>query len=155
MNEARSLSYGWCDIHFASIIETRIVQNFSLSLITSIDSETELATSKIGSRIIQRRSECRFFGKGIIIPCGLLADLNNELKLFHGFDEAWFFDSEPVAPRPNDVSLVAPLNLKEDPLPPVVTHWMHHSHCRLGVGDGIGMNYVTSDGELASQFESL
>jgi hypothetical protein len=155
MNESRSLSYGWCDSHVASIVETKIAQNLSLSLVTSIDSETDLAASKIGGRIIQRYSKCRFLGEGIIIPCPLLANLNREMKIFHGFDEVWFFDAEPVAPKPKDVWLVSPLNLKEDPLPLTVVQWMRNSHCRLGVADGIGMNYVTTDSKLASQLKSI
>jgi hypothetical protein len=62
MNESNSLSYGWCDIHVASIIETEVLRNLAWSLVTSIDSGTDLAASKIGSRIVQRHSECRFFG---------------------------------------------------------------------------------------------
>jgi hypothetical protein len=154
-NASAALSYGWCNIHLSSIIETKILQNLSLSLVTSIDSETELAASKIGHRITARHPECRFLGKGIIIPCRLLPDLNNDMKIFHGFDEVWFFDSEPTVPKPNDVWLVSPLNLKENPLPLPVAHWMHNSDCRLGLGDGIGMNYVTPDGNLANQLEGI
>jgi hypothetical protein len=34
-------------------------------------------------------------------------------------------------------------------------HWMQSSRCGLGIGDGIGLNYVTPDEKLAKQFEKF
>jgi hypothetical protein len=155
VKEAKSFSAGWIRAGVASIIDMQILKQFSLSLVTSIDSETELVASTIGREIVECYSECRFFGAGIMIPGNLLTGVNNEMKLFHGFDEVWFFDAPPASPKPNDVWLVAPLNLSEERLPLPVAHWMQSSHCRLGIGDGIGLNYVTPDEKLAKHIESF
>ena len=154
MKKVKALSTGWIRTRVASIIDMPILMRFSLSLITSLDSETELAGSKIGREIVERHSECRFFGAGIMVPCSLLKGANKEMNLFNGFDELWFFDTPPASPKPRDVSLVAPLNLSEEPLPLAVNHWMQSSHCGLGIGDGLGLNYVTPDERLAKHFEN-
>jgi hypothetical protein len=156
IKEEKPFSAGWIGSSVALIIiDVQILKQFSLSLITSLDSETELAASKIGREIVNRYSECRFLGSGIVVPSNLLAGVNNEMKLFHGFDEVWFFDTLPAPSKPHDVSLVAPLNLSKELLPLPVIHWMQSSNCGLGIGDGIGLNYVTADEKIAKQFEKF
>jgi len=70
-------------------------------------------------------------------------------NLFTGFDELWVPAQMPVTDPPDDANLVAPRALDVE-VPPAVLAWLTLSGCRLGVGDGEGMNYVVRDSDLGS-----
>jgi hypothetical protein len=81
-------------------------------------------------------------------------DLDKALGLFFGFDEIWFFDIEPPEEMPEGVWLVGPYNIDSEELPPMLEQWMGRSSCRLGLGDGVGLNYATNDREIASVIDN-
>jgi len=57
-------------------------------------------------------------------------------------------------PKPKDVWLVAPLNLNFNELTSAISSWMQDAACKLGLGDGIGVNYVAADEKIAKDVES-
>jgi hypothetical protein len=85
----------------------------------------------------------------------MLADPVVSRHLFTGFDEVWCFREEPTLAKPDAVSIVAPLNLSTDAVPGDVADWMKSAGCALGLGDGIGMNYVCRDEQTALLLQAL
>lgn len=74
-------------------------------------------------------------------------DLLDDSNLFTGFDELWFPTRLSLPLPPDEAFLVAPRALDAE-CPPAVLAWLEVSTCRLGVGDGQGMNYAVRDLEL-------
>jgi hypothetical protein len=56
--------------------------------------------------------------------------------------------------KPDDLWIVAPLKILDE-FPAGLDSWMTNSGCVLGLGDGIGLNYVTTSIEIASAIENL
>jgi hypothetical protein len=53
-----------------------------------------------------------------------------------------------MGPKPEGVRIVAPCDLSEE-VPTEVADWMWRSGCIAGLGDGVGLNYVTVDERVA------
>jgi len=80
--------------------------------------------------------------------------LLEEDRLFTGFDELWIPARLPVAEPPDDAYLVAPRMLDVES-PGSILQWLRVSGCRLGIGDGGGMNYAVADSALGRDFGLL
>ena len=85
----------------------------------------------------------------LVISGSSTVDLLGDQNLFTGFDELWVPAQMPVIDPPDDANLVAPRALDVE-VPPAVLAWLTLSGCRLGVGDGDGMNYVVRDSDFGS-----
>jgi hypothetical protein len=155
MRKINHLTVGWLEGSLKLLLEKDIplFGRFPIALLTSVDSTTALSSSALGRVIIERHPRCKFLGDGIIIPDNFILDIAKTFDLFHGFDEAWFFEAEPSSPKPKESWLVAPLNLNCNELAPMTSSWMQVTACKLGLGDGIGLNYVTTDEEIAKDVE--
>ena len=155
MKRVDDLKVGWLDTRIGTLVESRgaVFAQYAYALITSVDSATELRQLPTGRAIIERRPACRFLGGGLVIPAGALAAVGREFNLFNGFDEVWWFSDEPKVPKPNEVFLVAPLDLREDGVVEELRDWMRASGCELGLGDGVGLNYVAFDESVALALE--
>jgi hypothetical protein len=156
MRKINHLTVGWLEGSLKLLVNKEVASlgRLPIALLTSVDSTTILSSSAIGQMIIERHPQCRFLGDGIIIPDGLLVDIAKSLNLFHGFDEAWFFETEPSLPKPKEVWLVAPLNLNFNKLTSAFSSWMQDAACKLGMGDGMGLNYVAVDEKIAEDIET-
>jgi hypothetical protein len=155
MRSIDDLYVGWLETSIGVLVreDPLLLALFPFVLITSVDSTTELADSRIGQAIVRRNHDCAFIGQGLLVPSVKLPALDAELGLFHGFDEVWALDDRPAVAKPSGSSIVGPLNLNEDDPSGDVAEWMNATGCRLGLGDGFGLNYVTSDAGLAEQIE--
>jgi hypothetical protein len=155
MRKINHLTVGWLEGSLKLLLEkgAALFGRLPVALLTSVDSMRALSSSAIGQLIIERHPRCKFLGDGIIIPDNSILDIARSFNLFHGFDEAWFFETEPSSPRPKESSLVAPLNLNCNELAPTISSWMQAAACKLGLGDGIGLNYVAADEEIAKHVE--
>jgi hypothetical protein len=138
---ARQLLVGW-------LVEAGLLARFEYVLVTSLDSDTQLSESGFGKDIASFDARCCLLGSGVLIPGSVIREANAALDLFVWFDEVWCYDSRPKIAKPDNVTIGAPLNLSEEPIPDGVHDWMLDSDCRLGVGDGIGLNFVTPDSQL-------
>lgn len=156
MRKINHLTVGWLEGSLKLLVykDVALFGRLPIALLTSVDSTTKLSSSAIGQMIIEHYPQCKFLGDGIIIPDGSIVDIAKSLNLFHGFDEVWFFDAEPSLPKPKEVSLVAPLNLNSNVLTSALSYWMQETACKLGLGDGIGLNYVTFDEKIAKDIET-
>jgi hypothetical protein len=134
MRKLRDLTVGWIDADIREVVETGLLSQFSSVLLTSIDSTTDLPNG-IGKRVAELDPGCAFLGKGVI--------------------ELWCFERIPSSPVPNDLSLVAPFNMESDLVPSRLISWMAETDCKLGLGDGIGLNYATRVDALVTTLERL
>jgi len=144
MKRINDLIMGWVDTSIGRLLHDSpaFPQQFAFAVITSIDSTTDLTGMAALRDIVRRNSQCQFLGGSLVVPANLAGEV---AQLFTGFDEIWWFDQAPKAPKPPEASLVAPLNLSTEQLPAWISLWMKESACRLGLGDGIGLNFVTPD----------
>ena len=150
MKNSDGFNAGWIDTSIGALLQnSRLIHQFEAVLVTSIDSSRDLSQMRVTREILQHYPECQLLGAGLVVPSDRFEDFSTTFKLFTGFDEVWWFDAKPLLAKPDELSLVAPLNLATDEIPSEVTHWMHESKCRLGLGDGIGLNFVTSDEGIA------
>jgi hypothetical protein len=155
VRETDGITIGWVNSSISEVIREGLMSRFQWALVMSIDSERMLAESRIANRIKTVDPSCSFLGDGVVVSCDKLLHLVHELDLFTGFDEIWCFDVTPREPRPRGLGLTAPLNVEEDGVPTQLGSWMRTSECRLGLGDGIGLNFVTPDPEIAVKFARL
>jgi len=96
-----------------------------------------------------------FLGKGLVIPAVDFAKVADRFGLFTGFDEVWCFSETPKVMKPADFWIVSPSNIDQEDVPPALIPWMEQSGCRLGLGDGIGLNYATPDKNTAILLEEF
>jgi hypothetical protein len=85
----------------------------------------------------------------LVISGAATFSLLDDSDLFAGFDELWIPSQLPVANPPDEAFLVAPRELDGE-APVGVLSWVSRLRCRLGVGDGEGLNYVADDLGLAA-----
>lgn len=118
-------------------------------LISSIDSSRQVSTMNWVSDRLRVNPAWALSISPLVISGAASVSLLDEAHLFTGFDELWVPAAVPTPDPPNEAFLVAPRNLETE-IPHAVLEWMRISRCRLGVGDGDGMNYVVNDRELGS-----
>lgn len=157
MKSVNGLIAGWIDRSIGDLVRDKpdILTRFAYAMLTSVDSSTDLGELPTTARVIERYTSCRLIGRGILVPADVLRDLAGEFNLFNGFDEIWMFEHEPTLAKPDEVNLVAPLDLRVEDLPTSVDEWVRTSHCGLGLGDGIGTNFVTPISAIGSYLDSL
>jgi hypothetical protein len=157
MRRLQNLIVGWGNTNIRSAVETGMLARFSYVLITSIDSATDLSVPSMKSGIAHIDPQCWFLGRGVVVQGQSMVKLAEDRNLFTGFDELWCFDRRPSTPKPDDLWIVAPTNIETD-LDRValrLVSWMAEADCKLGLGDGIGLNYATTLEELANKLEQL
>jgi hypothetical protein len=134
------------DLFIADLVAERpqFIESFSFALITSLDSSPPTSLTNVGRALVEHVDEFREVGSGILLSGRQTVLLARKYLLFTHFDEVWLFDEAPIEPKPERTSIVAPYDLSEE-VPPEVADWMWRSGCVVGLGDGVGLNYVTVD----------
>jgi hypothetical protein len=132
---------GWLAANMSKIRELPFV------LVSSIDSERQVSTMPWVEARRRASPTWAHSLSPLVISGASTIDLLADAKLFTGFDELWIPAELPIAQPPEDAHLVSPREL--DAESPTVFRWLSASQCRLGVGDGYGLNYVRSDPALA------
>jgi hypothetical protein len=157
MRKVDNLIVGWLPTSIGALLEDewRVLANFKFVLITSVDSGIDIAEIMMVKLIAGQFRECEPLGRGLLIPGRRIKEIYDATHIFTGFDEMWCFDEKPDMGKPADLWIVAPLNLDQDDLPPSLARWMAESECRLGLGDGIGLNYATPNEVTARLLEGL
>jgi hypothetical protein len=151
MRVIENLLAGWIDTGIRRVIDAGLIARFKFILITSIDSSDDILQMAENTHAFGQN--WRPLGKGIIVPGREIDVLAKNMSFFTGFDELWGFEKMPVVALPDDTTLVAPVDIRTDPVPLGLVPWMNKTDCKLGLGDGVGANYVASDRELAVQLE--
>lgn len=157
MKRIDGLSVGWLDASIGALAhnDATPLSRFAFLLITSIDSNPNLQGIPAAQQIVEIYPDCAFLDAGLIVPGAVLKGISERFSLFTGFDEAWCFDEEPEVGKPVDLTIVSPLNLGEDDPPQGLAAWMDTSRCKLGLGDGIGLNFATPNEEIARTLQQL
>jgi hypothetical protein len=132
----------------------RIITDFQYVLVTSLDSMRDMRKSanEVGTLSANCSGETGIVGQSLVVPAGLLLELMEKHSWFTGSDEVWCFVEKPSATAPDGFTIVGPAVVREY-MPDRLREWMVMSRCVLGLGDGIGMNYVTTSREIALQLE--
>jgi len=119
-----------------------VLSQFPYSIISSIDSNRNPIDLITDKEIAKTISNFKDISKQLSILTKDLKKLLQEFDLFNGFDEIWFFSEIPKNPIPQAFWITGPREIQTD-FPTGLLEWMEINHCGLGLGDGIGMNYVT------------
>jgi hypothetical protein len=135
---------GWMDssIHqFLTDIEAP-PSSMKYALVTCLDSSDEVASMLQTSEALKPlKQQAVTKGTAVLVPTSKLLKAEQSQRIFHGFDEVWFFPSRDVAPKPGPICITGPANLTAEPPQEIVT-WMESNRCSLGLGDGTGLNFV-------------
>jgi len=87
-----------------------------------------------------------------------------DLAFFWGFDELWMFSMEPAEDVPGDLWVRSAEFLKPEHQATRVaaeqwgtdvTNWMLRSGAVLGLADGISLDYVTTNEQVANEIDRL
>lgn len=96
---------------------TALLRRFGYILVTSVDSSRDLSQLHKAQAIVQRQVGAQFLGHGLLVPSSRVSEATGGFGRFTGFDEVWCFHEAPSLIKPDDVSLVAPLNVATDKIP--------------------------------------
>jgi hypothetical protein len=113
-----------------------------------VDSSPDVASIAKFHGIVERETSCSVLGNGLLIGDARVVDVSRSYNLFNGFDEIWLYEDRPTIVKPQSFSIVSPLDLNTDPLPQGLLEWFTTSACVLGLGDGCGMNYITTQKQI-------
>jgi hypothetical protein len=140
------------DSFIADLISERpeFVESFPFVLIASLDSSPPTSLTNVQQALKEHVDEFREVGSGVLLSGQQLVMLARKCLLLTHFDEVWLFREAPMVPKPEGVRIVAPYDISEE-VPPEGADWMWRSGCRVGLGDGEGLNYVTVDEGVARQ----
>lgn len=121
------------------------------ALITRIDSSRFASVAEVRRFFPRDIHGGRIEEYGLILTIPALLELSKAPQYFTGFDEIWFWRHEDAAIEPPAVRITS-----ERPFGPATWHfdveaelavlrdWMAASQCVLALGDGCGLNYLTS-----------
>jgi hypothetical protein len=123
------------------------------SLVTSLDSLRDLRDIPKREAFKSIADEVVVVGHAVLVKTAGLIRVAKEGTLT-GFDEVWFLGQPPASAPPVEAHLVAPRNAATDDLTAVLV-WMKAEACGLGLGDGIGLNYVAISQAIASELERV
>lgn len=132
--------------------DPKLLSAFRFILVTCIDSNREPGSMHDVSR---RFPQCELMFGSILVPGRLIRNVRAAFNFFTGFDEIWCFTTRPDATKPRDASIVAPFDIVSDEAETELVRWFRESKCQLGLGDGVGLNYITSDRALGADLERV
>lgn len=142
--------YGWLQDSIWDLIQSHwdVFDELPYSLVTCIDSSEDVKSTTTARKIFEFEASCSFMGRSLLVGDGRIVDVAKRYNLFSHFDEIWLYREHPVVDKPTGVSIVSPLELSTDAPSRDLLEWFDTSGCVLGLGDGIGMNYVTTSKEI-------
>jgi hypothetical protein len=121
---------------------------FSWALVTSIDSSTDLRQWKAFGKVVQQPE---YVGTALLVSPSNVVELA-KAGSFSGFDEVWFLRGRPTESPPQGTFLVGPCDVTTDDVSGAIA-WMKAQGCGLGLGDGIGLNFIAEAESVATEIE--
>lgn len=157
MRSVNGLFFGWLKASIHEIIDANELDlcEFSCVMITFVDSVRDLRQLAKAQHIVREYPSCEFVGSALSVPGSVVSNVSHEHRLFTGFDELWCFDSVPILAKPEDVVITGPQDLATEGLNEGLESWMKQSECILGIGDGIGLNYITPHDTIAEHLAAI
>jgi hypothetical protein len=125
------------------------------ALVTVVDSSSDVrGIASLAPPLEEMATSYRYVEQALAIPVTVLLRLTHDYDFFQGFDEVWLCDDVPSIVKPTELRLTSDVRLGSEP-PPGAAEWMQLCGCVAGLGDGIGLNYVTTDEWFASRWQDL
>lgn len=154
MNKIDNIWVGWIEASISLLVKdfAELIGRFKYVLITSVDSSRDLQNLRTVKQIVRQFKDCRFLDGGLVVSEKAFFEIVKAYNLFNGFDEIWLFAYSPSIKLPSDVWITGPLDITKE-APKGLVEWMISSGCLLGLGDGIGLNFATSDKTIARLLE--
>lgn len=143
---------GWMEDRICDLAKTNwpIFRTLPWCLLTCIDSSHEVRSRIQAGRIAGWEGDCSFLGEALVVGEGKILELARAYKCFNGFDEIWLYENRPTMEKPKGISLIPPpIDLTAVAPSRELLEWVEASGCVLGLGDGIGMNYITPSKDIA------
>ncbi len=148
---------GWLNLsvsHFLNDFPSTY-ERMQYSLITCVDSNKNPASLLEQSPELELlRPGARSLGQGLLVPTKKILAAHHHNKMFFGFDEIWFFPSEPLQPKPDTAWLVGPARVEDRTLN-ALGSWMTANSCTLALGGGTGLNFVLKARGLVKYFVGI
>jgi hypothetical protein len=119
------------------------------ALITTLDSLDDLSGWRVPP-ILRDRIEP--VGTALRLRTAVVVEAI-DAGVFSGFDEIWLAQTPPIVAPPEGVFLVSPYDIDVDGMKPTIVEWMKSGTCDVGLGDGIGLNFVSAFESLAQRIE--
>jgi hypothetical protein len=157
--------YGWIDTQAQSDIEwiglryPHILLDRKYAYISCIDSTRDMTSLPLLLASLRRRNRNVETGsRGLWLDASTVLDLATaDRTVFNGFDEVWLFDAKAQVQLPEGMSITSECPITEYPDEAIaaVSRWMELSGCVLGIGDGAGLNYITTDKSIQLAFMEI
>ena len=153
MNQDSGLWFGNRSGSIADLVDAapELVTDSAFVLITSLDGLKDLQQDPL---LRSSGVPHEFLGGGALFESKDFSRLIAGKEMFHGFDELWCFRNRITVVKPEHAVLSGESDI-HDGLSGAVVDWMLSTHCVLGLGDGVGLNFVAADQELAQRIEDL
>lgn len=129
------------------------IDTYMFIYISSIDSTRNLFSLTTINNI-SNKYQLYKLGKGIILNINELETIANIYNIFNGFDEVWFLNTKPLIELPDELNIISSSDITET-IPNNIVSWMTKNNCQLGLGDGIGLNYITINKNIANMIEDI
>ncbi|EKD26011.1 MAG: hypothetical protein ACD_79C01405G0003 [uncultured bacterium] len=147
MNELRNLFVGNIQNSISKLIYKKqpVIQNYPYALITSIDSCYQINKLLFYPKLKELDLRlCNIISEQLLLLTNDLILIHERFNIFNGFDEIWFFSDLPKNPVPKTFTITGPTDV-ELLVHSNILEWMIANNCKLGIGDGIGLNYISID----------
>lgn len=166
-----NLWIGWYETEHGSEIENlvrfglSVISRFPYALITRIDSTNRLSLEMPSIFKILKQDhtlEIHPHGDSLLLPIASFIKLTTTFEFFKGFDEVWFLNSRPSDSLPQSIEFnpqkwAWEMNTGTDLSSTIskLEHWMLDSNAVLGVADGTGLGFATSDEAVSQAMNTL
>ncbi|UCD00240.1 MAG: hypothetical protein JSW66_10225 [Phycisphaerales bacterium] len=144
--------YGWVEDKICALAKAdwAVFRKLPWCLVTCIESSHKVKSKMQAGQVAAWEGVCSFLGDGLVVGEGKILELARACNWFNGFDEIWFYEERPAVEKPKAISIIPPpVDLTAVVPSRELLEWIEVSGCVLGLGDGIGMNYITPSKEIA------
>ncbi len=169
MHNLNNFWIGWIDTQNVSDITQltfyypELIRAFEYAIISCIDSNPYPLLDELAFKGVPKESIIQLPGneRGIMTDGNTVADLAFNNELFNGFDEIWFFHKQPILSPLDEVQILSQSWLTDKALISErtdvqrVLDWCLKTGAVLGISDGVGLNYITVDEEVAKTLERV
>jgi hypothetical protein len=143
---------GWVEEKISDLVKANrpVFRKLPWCLVTCIDSSHEVKSMMQSRGLTGWEGVCSFLGEALVIGEGKILELARACNFFNGFDEIWLYEQRPAMEKPKAVSIIPPpADLTAIAPSRELLEWVEVSGCALGLGGGIGMNYITPSKDIA------
>lgn len=139
---------------------TPLFLEFNVLVVSCVDSNTnvhECISAK--EHFLEKECSLEIMNDMFVIENSMTA-LNTIIETFTGFDEIWFSNKKPaVFLGTNQLATGRVLTDKTDPYFDETLHFLRSyipsSGMCVGLGDGVGLNYISLDFTISTTFKNL